>query len=336
MTAEAGPPRLGCADAARARGASIAASASRHARFLLVEMPGPWGRSVAEAKYLGTSAGRALAAAAAAADTHIAAIRRPGRQEASGQDTRRESLAWAIADTSAGAQRIAWGSWRDPADLLDIDLTGSISTTGTSTTPTSTTGTSTTGTSTSGPQRLALVCTNGKRDLCCAVYGRPVAAAIAAGTDWDTWECSHLGGHRFAATMMLLPTGHMFGWLDPESAVAVLRRFDAGEVTLPYYRGRSGLQAPVQAALHAAAVSLAEPRLDALKVSWLRQDAHGRDPRARRDLWAGEVVHTAADGTVTAYLVTLAAVQAAPGLLSCADEAPRSETEYETLSFARA
>ena len=107
-----------------------------------------------------------------------------------------------------------------------------------------------------GPQRLALVCTNGKRDQCCALRGRPVAAAIADATDWDTWECSHLGGHRFAATMMLLPTGDMFGWLDPESALEVMKRFDLGQLMLSHYRGRSGQSFPEQAALHATAVRL--------------------------------------------------------------------------------
>ncbi len=119
------------------------------------------------------------------------------------------------------------------------------------------------------------MCTNGKRDQCCALRGRPVAGAIADGTDWDTWECSHLGGHRFAATMMLLPTGDMFGWLDEESAVEVTRRFDAGLLVLPHYRGRCGQPEQVQAALHAAALRLGDSRRGVLAVSGVRPSPAG-------------------------------------------------------------
>ena len=50
-----------------------------------------------------------------------------------------------------------------------------------------------------------LVCTNGKRDACCARDGLPVARALAALRPDEAWECSHLGGHRFAANVALAP-----------------------------------------------------------------------------------------------------------------------------------
>ena len=56
-----------------------------------------------------------------------------------------------------------------------------------------------------------LVCTNGKRDACCARDGVPVARALAALRPDEAWECSHLGGHRFAANVALLPEGLCFG-----------------------------------------------------------------------------------------------------------------------------
>ena len=199
-------PSLRCADAARMRGEPLRASAVRYSRFLLLEVPGPWGDSALDGKHMDAGVGGQLARAAKAADTHVLLIRRPAVTRRPGGPANR-SMAWAFADTSAGAERVLWGAWRDPADLLDLDLTAAIPGPANA----------------AGPQRLALVCTNGKRDQCCALRGRPVAAAIAAATDWDTWECSHLGGHRFAATMMLLPTGDMFGWMDPESALEVMQ-----------------------------------------------------------------------------------------------------------------
>ena len=61
---------------------------------------------------------------------------------------------------------------------------------------------------------LWLVCTNGRRDLCCAETGRPVAAALAARWPDATWETTHLGGHRFAGTLLALPSGYALGRLD--------------------------------------------------------------------------------------------------------------------------
>ena len=59
--------------------------------------------------------------------------------------------------------------------------------------------------------RLWLVCTNGRRDRCCTEIGRPVAAALARHWPEETWETTHLGGHRFAGTLLALPSGHTLG-----------------------------------------------------------------------------------------------------------------------------
>lgn len=88
--------------------------------------------------------------------------------------------------------------------------------------------------------RLWLVCTNGRRDLCCAERGRPVAAALADRWPEETWETTHLGGHRFAATLLALPSGVTLGRLDPESAVAACAELETGVVPLDLVRGRAG------------------------------------------------------------------------------------------------
>jgi hypothetical protein len=310
------------------RGEPLHASAVRYSRFLLLEVPGPWGTSALEGRHLEAGVARRLAGAAADSDTNVLLIRRAGRHPSAthgtgtGAGTGARGMAWALADTSAGVERVQWGSWRDPAELLRLDLAAAL--------PDGAT----------GPQRLALVCTNGKRDQCCAVRGRPVAAAIAA-AGWDTWECSHLGGHRFAATIMLLPTGDMFGWLDPESAVEAVRRFDAGQLAASHYRGRCGQPAPVQAALHAAAVRLDDFRRDAIRVSRVGRlpasgdgGRKGQAPGHAGD-WGIEIVHQAADGQEAAYHLVVAGSALAPTFLSCADDTPKAEIHYEARSFSR-
>src|SRR5712671_2881005 len=104
-----------CADAARARGESIGASAVRYSRFLLLEVPGPWGTSALDGPHMGAGVAGELAGAAAASGTHVLLIRRHGRRPTAGPGTGNGLRAWAIADTSPGAERVLWGSWRDPA-----------------------------------------------------------------------------------------------------------------------------------------------------------------------------------------------------------------------------
>ncbi len=87
---------------------------------------------------------------------------------------------------------------------------------------------------------LWLVCTNGRRDVCCAERGRPVAAALAARWPEATWETTHLGGHRFAATLLALPYAVALGRLDPVAAVEACTDLAAGRLPLEVTRGRAG------------------------------------------------------------------------------------------------
>lgn len=107
-----------------------------------------------------------------------------------------------------------------------------------------------------------LVCTNGARDACCALEGRPAAAFLAErlrgrpagllrrGSGADVWESSHLGGHRFAPTLAVLPAGVLLGGLgpDPEALADAVEDLLAGRPVLDGYRGRSTFTAAEQAA----------------------------------------------------------------------------------------
>jgi hypothetical protein len=223
-----------------------------------------------------------------------------------------------MADTAPEAERVLWGSWDTPDDLLRLDLAAALPDTAAA----------------SGPQRVALICTNGKRDLCCAIRGRPVAETLATVPGWDCWESTHLGGHRFAATTLLLPTGDMFGWLDPPTAVAAVERFDDGQLLLSHYRGRCGQPVPAQAALHAAAVRLGDSRRHAFRLAGVKQVPSAKSDDAER--WEVLVSHRAERGTEVTYLVTVARGTPAPALLSCLDESPKAEDRYAAISVTRA
>jgi hypothetical protein len=95
---------------------------------------------------------------------------------------------------------------------------------------------------------LLLVCTHGRRDACCARWGRPVALELRSRYGELVWETTHVGGDRFAANVVCLPDGTYHGGTDIDSAATVGAAAVAGHVSLPQYRGRCGLPDAVQSA----------------------------------------------------------------------------------------
>jgi hypothetical protein len=276
------------------------ATAPPAARYLLVEVPGPWGRSAPSDSRLDHYSSGRLADRAARTGVRILLVRRPGRHAQPPRDAVR---AWALVDTRPGYADVRWGVWRHEHELLEIDLTAPERLPA----------------HRQGPQHLALVCTQGRHDLCCAVRGRPVALELARTAPlWDVWECSHVGGDRFAANLLLLPSGEMFGGLDPASAVTALQTFDAGRIDLPHHRGRVG-RSPV--AIHHVAASTGLADRDALGVVRVEGD----DPH-----WQAEV--TGRGGRWLAELVTH---WSEPELLTCSAGGLERARRFDLASLTR-
>jgi (2Fe-2S) ferredoxin len=64
----------------------------------------------------------------------------------------------------------------------------------------------------------------------------------------ELWISSHQGGHRFAANVLVLPTGLQFGRVDPGDAPRVVAEALSGRIELDRYRGRTCYLPAVQAA----------------------------------------------------------------------------------------
>ncbi|MCJ7555379.1 MAG: hypothetical protein MUP90_00495 [Gammaproteobacteria bacterium] len=92
------------------------------------------------------------------------------------------------------------------------------------------------------------VCTNGQRDTCCSLHGMRVYAELAGQCESAAWQTTHLGGHRFAATLVSLPSGAVYGQLQPDDVSSLLKAHAAGALLLPKLRGRSGLDMASQVA----------------------------------------------------------------------------------------
>jgi hypothetical protein len=124
---------------------------------------------------------------------------------------------------------------------------------------------------------LLLVCTHGRRDACCAEFGRPTAMALADRHGNAVWETTHVGGDRFAANVVCLPYGTYHGQVRPASAARVGDAALRGEVDLEHYRGRAGMPAAAQAAdWYARQATRERAALGVRLVGQSGQDAAGR------------------------------------------------------------
>jgi hypothetical protein len=89
-----------------------------------------------------------------------------------------------------------------------------------------------------------LVCTHGRRDVCCGSAGTDLALRLAASGPTPgvtTWRTSHTGGHRFAPTVVVLPQGTGWAYMDPVLVGQVLDRSVPFQDLAPHYRGCAGL-----------------------------------------------------------------------------------------------
>ncbi len=242
-----------CAETSRERDETLVATASRVERWLLVEHTGAWGPESVPSGRMPLEAARALARTAAASGARLLLLRRPAGVDC--QDGR-----WVFAvESRPGREVVRARHVRDDADLEDLAPPYGGPAEGW----------------TEVDEPLFLVCTHGRHDRCCALRGRPVAQALAARHPTTTWECSHVGGDRFAANLLVLPDGLYFGRVEADEVVALAEALADGELAVDRLRGRSSLSMPAQAAQHFARARLGRPRRDDLPV--LGQEGAGPD-----------------------------------------------------------
>lgn len=224
-----------CSDTARERADPMIGTAAPARRWLLVEHPGPWPVDALASPGIAPVRLR-LQDATAEGSGRVLLVRRPGRRRAGAP------LVWLVLDHDAGC--LATGTWQGPSSSENVSDAGLLAAAdvlagATPAVP---------------PVEAAvapqlLVCAHGRHDVCCAVRGRPVAAALAGSWPGDVWECSHVGGDRFAANVVVVPDGVYYGGLDAVSAVEVVAGHLEGRIDPRYLRGFTTEVPAAQAAL---------------------------------------------------------------------------------------
>lgn len=202
-------------------------TASRQRCWLLIEQPGAWGRNALLESKLPADVAGVLDERRRAAGVRVLLIRRgPGAEVP-------ERRRWVFVRATATDPAMGGGGFTDPAQLLDLDLHGMAS--GEAPLPDV------------RPGPLVAVCTHGRHDRCCADNGRPVARRLRqAGV--DVWECSHVGGDRFAANVVSFPHGLFHGRVTPASALPLVHAYADGRIHPAGFRGRAAWPPAVQQA----------------------------------------------------------------------------------------
>jgi hypothetical protein len=231
-----------CASISAQLGEPLAGTAPRGVAWIAVEDRGTWAsRAVRDSEITWL---HELDSRASAVDVGVMLIRRPGRAGREPADQRHVILATTLPGRSA-AEVFAM----DPnQDLLDLDVealaAGNLP-----------------GRGARVEEPMLLVCTNGRRDPCCSVAGRALADRLSAAAPQAVWECSHLGGHRFAPTALSLPSGYVYGRLTVDIGLGLLRQPMSAPPLVEHCRGRTTWDPLGQAA--ELAVRANEPHLDA-------------------------------------------------------------------------
>ncbi|MFC5723654.1 sucrase ferredoxin [Streptomyces gamaensis] len=295
-----------CATASRRLSEPLAGTAAAAPTWLLVEQPGPWGAKALTESHLDPGVGRALEAAAEGTGVRVALIRRPGRHA----DCHRPAAHRVFAAHTAPGRSWVRTALVDPADLAGLDFAAL-------------------GAGEHGGlwepyegDPLVFVCTNGKRDRCCALLGRPLAAELAASGAVGAWEVTHIGGHRFAPTLFVLPYGYAYGRVTAHGVKDVLEAVRDGRIVTAGCRGRSAWERPGQAAELAVRELTGEEGADALDVPDAEAVGDGR--------WSVTVTHT--DGR--AWRVAVAQGATSPPRPESCGRAPVSPARMDVVSVS--
>jgi hypothetical protein len=247
-----------CANVSNENAESLAATASRIDHWILVEYRGLWDRDVLGGSLLSPELKAHLRRQLRAlGDARLLFVKKPERRSYG----RRQLF---FGTSMPGKERFFQLEFDRHDDLVELDFAAALS------------GEETPGLPVEHP--LFVVCTHGKRDRCCAKYGRPLYDALRreATSGW-VWQSTHVGGDRFAGNLVCLPQGLYFGRVGAGDVWPLLDELLDGRIYLGCYRGRSCYPFAVQAAERAVREARAVTDVDGVRFV---DDSKASNPHA--------------------------------------------------------
>ncbi|QPK83611.1 sucrase ferredoxin [Corynebacterium qintianiae] len=263
--------------------------------YVLFEWPGPWSHDVLDGGTLGEELSAEIKAHLKKFGASLQLIRHPTRE-----GRRIDDHHLYIVHTRIGLTEVK--HVEGPEAILQLDLSGPGK-----------------NHAMARPTPLVLVCTHGKRDRCCAVKGRPLVSELEKiypfnrGSD-VVWETSHIKGHRFAATLLLMPWGYSFGRMNLEATEAMIADAMRGQYFVPGNRGRGTFSPVAQAAEVGVAAHLAA---EGTRISYGQLEVVGEDVSGEKALV------TLIDASTSATFEATMRRSAVSGVLSSCGEEPK-------------
>ena len=276
--------RTFCAVECAERGEEMFATVARADRWALVEYPTFWRKRAFEDSSLPREAKRLLAA-------------RSDRQLLLRQSHAPvEGVRCFFADSSEDGARLTVAeapSWEAFGEAVELPLA----------------------------EPLYAVCTHGTHDKCCAKFGIPVYCTLRDTAGVAAWQCSHVGGDRFAGNVVVFPFGIYYGRVMVHDVQMLVDKTKQGKIDLKHYRGRSCYPRVVQAAEY-----FIRRETGLLGIGDLRLAAHSAA--------ALTTEFVSASGRFRAQVRRLP--EFAHARLTCSAEAASAIARYELASFTAA
>ncbi|MBA3364939.1 MAG: hypothetical protein H0U03_04025 [Actinobacteria bacterium] len=243
-----------CAEVSEESSEPLSGTASRVERWLVLEYRGLWNRQVLGGSTLSERVkGHLTEQLSARPRSRLLFVRRPERRRSTG-------LKCYFGQSLERDRRFSELDLESYEDLLAVDFARILDD----------------GSAARLAHPLLVVCTHGKRDRCCARYGRPLYDELREQLDDDwVWQSTHVGGDRFAGNLVCLPEGLYFGRVGRAEVWTLLDEYLAGRLYLDRFRGRSCHPFAVQAADRAVRARTRLTGIDDLRLVSARRQAEG-------------------------------------------------------------
>lgn len=185
--------------------------------------------------------------------------------------------------------------------------------------------------------RDILVCTHGSHDACCGDFGYPIYEtlrhryATASEGPLRVWRTSHIGGHRFAPTLIDLPEGRYWGHLELEALENLVLRNSPVSGLRRFYRGWAGLSGKFE--------QIAEREIFAREGwEWIRYPKSGKTLEADEggDHAEVRIEYATPDGKAGAYEATVEANGTVMTLCNTGPDPLQEVKQYRVSRLERA
>ena len=173
---------------------------------------------------------------------------------------------------------------------------------------------------------LLLVCTHGSYDKCCGTMGKQLYNNLfSIEKDFEVWQTTHLGGHRLASNILLLPEGIYYGRVDEDNYYKIKECYLKNSLCTELLRGRCFYSSDEQAAEYFLAMENIGTEISNFRLEQVSRTDSGQLKTVFINNHNGYVYNVLLDKKDNAVQV----------LASCKDKHKKFFPQYELINITR-